>query len=145
MYYEKVSGDLTDQENAFGYVILVFEPPIGNTIGYVGTKLYEGAWNNFSSWQCVGYAQDRSRGGRPLYQGGAISSLQSFTLNGNIGYALGHFNDFTPRQIAAPARGFFKDSSGPRVVGVGSTVSSTAVEWPSGSTNGDNEYAGDLH
>jgi hypothetical protein len=55
VYYEKVPGDLTDPETAFDYVILVLGQPSGNTIGYVGTKLYESAWNNLSSWQCVGY------------------------------------------------------------------------------------------
>lgn len=143
LYWQKVSGDLTDQETAFDYVVLVFGPPIGNTIGYAGTKLYERAWNNLPSWQCVGYAQDRARGERPLYQGGAIiSSLQSFILNGNTGYVLGHFNDFTPGMGGAPVWGFFGDSTGPKVIGVGSTIGSTAVERPSGSTNGDNEYAG---
>ncbi|OGE47388.1 hypothetical protein PENARI_c046G08165 [Penicillium arizonense] len=144
VYYEKVSGNLTDLETAFDYVILVLAQPIGNTIGYVGAQLYQSPWNNLPSWQCVGYGQDRARGERPLYQGGAIiSSVQPFTLNGNSGYVLGHFNDFTPGEGGAPAWGYFKDDpSRPRVVGVGSTIGSTAVERPTGSTNRDNEYAG---
>jgi hypothetical protein len=36
---------------------------------------------------------------RPAFQGGAVvSSKQAFTLNGNDGSVLGHFNEFTPGQ-----------------------------------------------
>jgi len=63
-----------------------------------------------------------------------------YVVNGNDGSVLGHFNEFTPGQSGGPAWGWWGDEPWPRVVGVGSTIGSTAVEQPTGSTIGDNEY-----
>lgn len=51
-------------------------------------------------------------------------------------------NGFTPGQSGGPAWGWWGSEPWPRVVGVGSTSGSTAVQAPTGSTNGDNEYGG---
>jgi len=143
IFWEQAPGSLSDQQTAFDYVILVTAERIGEMIGYPGYRTYDKGWNGSTSWQYIGYPGELSSGERPAFQGGAvISSEQDFTLNGNDGYVLGHFNEFTPGQSGGPAWGWWDGEPWPRVVGVGSTIGSTAVQQPTGSTTGDNEYGG---
>ena len=147
LWWVQNPGSLTDQQTAFDYVVLVLRDPIGDTIGFAGTRDYDAAWNGGAFWQYVGYAGELAGGERPAYQGSAVvSSKQDFTMSaggGQInGSVLGHFNDFTPGQSGGPAWGFFGSETAPRVIGVGSTIGSTAVQQPTGSTNGDNELGG---
>jgi hypothetical protein len=55
---------------------------------------------------------------------------------------LGHFNEFTPGQSGGAAWGWWGNEPSPRIVGVRSTIGSTAVQQPTNSTTGDNEYGG---
>jgi hypothetical protein len=140
-------GTLTDQQTAFDYVVLVLRDPIGDTIGFAGHRTYQASWNGGAFWQCVGYAGNLAGGERPAYQGGGtVSSEQDFTMDvgGTVltGAVLGHFNDFTPGQSGGPAWGWFGQDTWPSVIGVGSTIGSTAVEQPNGGTDRDNEYGG---
>jgi hypothetical protein len=143
IYWEQAPGSLTDQQTAFDYVVLVTSQRIGDVIGYAGYRTYDDDWNGGSFWQYIGYPGELSSGERPAFQGSAIvSNKQDFTLNGNDGYVLGHFNEFTPGQSGGSAWGWWGQEPWPRVVGVGSTIGSTAVQQPNGSTIGDNEYGG---
>jgi V8-like Glu-specific endopeptidase len=143
VFWEQAPGSLTDQETAFDYVVLITGQRIGDVIGYAGYRTYDDDWNGGSFWQYTGYPGELSSGERPAFQGNAVvSSKQDFSLNGNDGYVLGHFNEFTPGQSGGAAWGWWGEEPWPRVVGVGSTIGSTAVQQPSGSTIGDNEYGG---
>jgi len=143
IFWEEAPGQLSDQETAFDYVVLVMAERIGETVGYPGYRRYEDDWNGEAVWQYTGYPGELSSGERPAFQGDAvISSKQDFTLNGNDGSVLGHFNEFTPGQSGGSVWGWWGDEPWPRVVGVGSTIGSTAVAKPTGSTTGDNEYGG---
>lgn len=143
IYWLQAPGSLTDQQTAFDYVVLVMEERIGDVIGYPGYRTYNEDWNGGGYWQYLGYPGERSSGERPAFQGGgAISSAQDENFSGQTGYVLGHFNDFTPGQSGGPVWGWWDDEPWPRVVGVGSTIGSTAVQVPTGSTIGDNEYGG---
>ncbi len=116
---------------------------IGDVIGYPGYRTYDDDWNDGEYWQYIGYPGELSSGERPAFQGDAVvSSQQDFSLSGNTGYVLGHFNEFTPGQSGGSAWGWWGEEPWPRVVGVGSTIGSTAVQQPTGSTIGDNEYGG---
>jgi V8-like Glu-specific endopeptidase len=143
VYWEQAPGSLTDEQTAFDYVVLVTNQRIGDSIGYAGYRTYDDDWNGGGFWQYVGYPGELSSGERPAFQGAAVvSSKQDFSLNGNDGYVLGHFNEFTPGQSGGSAWGWWDGEPWPRVVGVGSTIGSTAVKTPTGSTIGDNEYGG---
>jgi V8-like Glu-specific endopeptidase len=143
IFWEQAPGSLTDQQTAFDYVVLVMEERIGDIIGYPGYRTYDGSWNGGAYWQYIGYPGERSSGERPAFQGSAIvSSVQNFSLSGQTGYVLGHFNEFTPGQSGGASWGWWGDEPWPRVIGIGSTIGSTAVQSPSGSTVGDNEYGG---
>jgi V8-like Glu-specific endopeptidase len=143
IFWEEAPGTLTDQETAFDYVVLVMAERIGELIGYPGYRTYNDDWNDGEFWQYIGYPGELASGERPAFQGDAVvSSQQDFSLNGNSGYVLGHFNEFTPGQSGGSAWGWWGEEPWPRVVGVGSTIGSTAVQSPTGSTTGDNEYGG---
>ena len=110
VFWEQAPGTLSDQETAFDYVVLITSTRIGDTIGYAGSRTYDGGWNGGSYWQYIGYPGELSSGEPPAFQGGAVvSSKQDFTLNGNDGSVLGHFNEFTPGQSGGPAWGWWGD------------------------------------
>lgn len=80
---------------------------------------------------------------RPAFQGDCvISSAQEQSMGGNDALVLGHFNEFTPGQSGGAVWGWWDGEPWPRVIGVGSTIGSTAVQSPTGSTTGDNEFGG---
>ena len=143
IYWLQAPGSLTDQQTAFDYVVLIMEDRIGDMVGYPGYSTYNDDWDGGSYWQFMGYPGELSSGERPGFQGGGVvSSTQSESFSGQSGLVLGHFNDFTPGQSGGPAWGWWGNEPWPRVVGVGSTIGSTAVQTPTGSTTGDNEYGG---
>lgn len=143
IYWIQAPGSLSDQQTAFDYVVLVMEENIGEVIGYPGYRTYNDDWNDGSFWQYIGYPGELAGGQRPAFQGDCvISSAQSQRMGGNDALVLGHFNEFTPGQSGGAVWGWWDDEPWPRVVGVGSTIGSTAVQSPTGSTTGDNEYGG---
>jgi V8-like Glu-specific endopeptidase len=143
IYWLQAPGSLTDQQTAFDYVVLVMEDRIGDIVGYPGYRTYDDDWNGGSYWQIIGYPGELSSGERPAFQGGGVvSTVQSQSLSGQTGHVMGHFNDFTPGQSGGAIWGWWDGEPWPRVVGVGSTIGSTAVQTPTGSTTGDNEYGG---
>jgi hypothetical protein len=143
IYWLQAPGSLTDQQTAFDYVVLIMEDRIGDIVGYPGYRTYDDDWNGGQYWQYIGYPGELSSGERPAFQGsGVISSVGNQSFSGQTGYVLGHFNEFTPGQSGGVAWGWWDNEPWPRIVGVGSTIGSTAVQQPTGSTNGDNEYGG---
>ena len=142
IYWEQAPGSLTDQQTAFDYVVLVMEDHIGDVVGYPGYRVYDDDWNDGKYWQYIGYPGELSSGERPAFQGdGVVSTVGEESLSGHTGYVMGHFNEFTPGQSGGSIWGWWGDEPWPRVVGVGSTIGSTAV-LPSGTTSNDNEYGG---
>jgi V8-like Glu-specific endopeptidase len=143
IYWIQAPGTLSDDQTAFDYAVLVMDEPIGDVVGYPGYRTYDEGWNGEKFWQYIGYPGELSSGERPAFQGdGVVSSVGEHSTSGQTGYVLGHFNEFTPGQSGGIAWGWWSDEPWPRVVGVGSTIGSTAVSSPSGTTTGDNEYGG---
>jgi len=143
IFWEKAPGTVTDEQTAFDYVVLVMEERIGDIVGYPGYRTYSDDWNDGAYWQYIGYPGELSSGERPAFQGGGVvSSVGEESLSGQTGFVMGHFNEFTPGQSGGAAWGWWGQEPWPRVVGVGSTIGSTAVQQPTGSTSGDNEYGG---
>jgi V8-like Glu-specific endopeptidase len=143
IYWEQAPGQLSDEQTAFDYVVLVMAERIGEVIGYPGFRSYNDDWNGGSYWQYIGYPGELSSGERPAFQNnGVVSTVQEESLSSQTGYVMGHFNEFTPGQSGGAAWGWWANEPWPRVVGVGSTIGSTAVQQPTGSTSGDNEYGG---
>lgn len=128
IYWLQAPGQLSDQQTAFDYCILIMEERIGDIIGYPGYRTYDDDWNDGSYWQYIGYPGELSCGERPAFQGACvISSVGEEDFNGHSGYVLGHFNEFTPGQSGGVLWDWWTNELWPRVVGVGSTIGSTAV------------------
>jgi V8-like Glu-specific endopeptidase len=143
IYWLQAPGSLSDQQTAFDYCVLVMAEPIGDVVGYPGFRRYDDDWNGGRYWQYIGYPGELSSGERPAFQGdGVVTTVQEQSFSGQTGYVMGHFNEFTPGQSGGSTWGWWGDEPWPRVVGVGSTIGSTAVQAPTNSTNGDNEYGG---
>ncbi len=135
----------TDQQTAFDYAVLVLgdEEALGDQIGYVGYRTYDDDWNGGQYWQYIGYPGELAGGELPAFQNNCVvSSVQGHNAHGQQGFVMGHFNEFTPGQSGGSCWGWWGSEPWPRVVGVGSTIGSTAVQAPHGSTIGDNEYGG---
>jgi V8-like Glu-specific endopeptidase len=136
-------GQLTDQQTAFDYVVLVMAQRIGDVVGFAGYRGYDDDWNGGAFWQYIGYPGELASGERPAYQGScSVASTQTESLNGRDAFVLGHFSEFTPGQSGGAAWGWWDGEPWPRVIGVGSTIGSTAVQATHGSTIGDNEWGG---
>ncbi len=134
---------MTDRQTAFDYVVLVMEDPIGDTVGYPGYRTYDDDWNDGVFWQYVGYPGELAAGERPAFQGSCVvSSAQSFSMSGQSGLAMGHFNEFTPGQSGGAAWGWWGSEPWPRVVGVGSIIGDTVVQPFPGTTRNDNHFGG---
>jgi V8-like Glu-specific endopeptidase len=143
VYWEQAPGSLSDEQTAFDYVVLIMQERVGDIVGYPGFRAYDDDWNGGAFWQYTGYPGELASGERPAFQGdGVISTAEEKSLSGQTGYVLGHFNEFTPGQSGGAVWGWWGDEPWPRVVGVGSTIGSTEVKQPTGSTTGDNEYGG---
>lgn len=143
IYWIQAPGQLSDDQTAFDYVVLVMEERVGEVVGYPGYRTYNDDWNGGDYWQYIGYPGELSSGERPAFQGdGIVSSVGQESTSGQTGYVMGHFNEFTPGQSGGISWGWWGDEPWPRVIGVGSTIGSTAVQTPSGTTTGDNEYGG---
>lgn len=143
IYWTQAPGTLSDQQTAFDYVVLVMEEDIGEIIGYPGYRTYDDDWNDGDYWQYTGYPGELAGGMRPAFQGDCvISSAQGQSMGGSDAVVLGHFNEFTPGQSGGAVWGWWDGEPWPRVIGVGSTIGSTAVQSPTGSTTGDNEFGG---
>ncbi len=144
IYWNQAPGSLTDRETAFDYAVLVMEDPVGDMVGYPGYRTYNDDWNNGAYWQYIGYPGELAAGERPAFQGSCvIRTDQSFSMSGQAGLVLGHVNEFTPGQSGGAVWGWWGSEPWPRVVGVGSTIGSTAVvNPPPTGTTGDNEYGG---
>ena len=143
IYWIQNPGSLTDEETAFDYVVLVLEERIGDVVGYPGYRTYRRSWNDGEFWQYTGYPRELSSGERPAFQNDCvISSVGPESRSSLDAFVLGHFNEFTPGQSGGAIWGWWGSEPWPRVVGVGSTIGSTAAQQPTGSTNGDNEYGG---
>ena len=135
---------LSDEQTAFDYVVLVMSDRIGDVVGYPGYRTYDERWNGDSYWQYIGYPAELASGERPAFQGeGVVSSVGATTAaSGQTGLRHGALQRVHPGQSGGITWGWWGDEPWPRVVGVGSTIGSTAVQTPSGTTTGDNEYGG---
>src|SRR5215207_1525723 len=143
IYWIQAPGTVSDEQTAFDYVVLVMVERIGEVVGYPGYRIYDDDWNGDAFWQYIGYPGELPSGERPAFQGDAVvSTVGTESTSGHDGFVLGHFNEFTPGQSGGSAWGWWGDEPWPRVIGVGSTIGSTAVQTPSGTTRGDNEYGG---
>ena len=105
------------REQAFDYVVCVFDWRIGDVVGYPGVMKYDSAWNGGDFWQTMGYPLELAGTERPSFQNKAvIIKHHPETAQGQTGLRLDHRMDTTPGQSGGAVWGWFADEPWPRVV-----------------------------
>jgi len=129
----------TNNEVAFDYVVLIVDHDIGDLTGWAGTKDYHRDWNGQTFWTNVGYPAGLTGTQRPVYTNhGAITTLESYERNGQMGKVLGHFIDIEVGHSGGPIWGCWPDEDFPSIIGVQSSESFK----PDNTIHGDNQAAG---
>jgi V8-like Glu-specific endopeptidase len=120
-YVSDFRGWNTGGGTAHDSCVLRLYEPIGEQLGWVGTKTYSGDWNNGDYWTMTGYPGAFAGGERPVFQG-SVPVLD----NDGDGDAqqLEHHGDSSPGESGGPVLAFW--SGAPYAVGVtsgGETIS----------------------
>jgi hypothetical protein len=68
IYWIQAPGQLSDDQTAFDYAVLIMEERIGEVVGYPGYRAYNDSWNGGDYWQYIGYPGELSNGERPACQ-----------------------------------------------------------------------------
>ncbi len=72
-YVESYYGyDTNDQVSAWDYCVMKLYDPLGDSLGWFGSKTYDDGWNDGNYWNLVGYPGMVAGGEQPSWQG-AIS------------------------------------------------------------------------
>lgn len=109
------------------YAILRLYNPIGNSLGWLGTKTYSSSWNGGNYWNLAGYPAAVAGGERPSNQGG-IPVLDNDNSGDSV--EIEHHGDATGGDSGGPFFGFWTD--GPYAVGVtsgGERIYNTPFGW----------------
>jgi Trypsin len=117
-YVDAASTYLEEGEDiprpALDFAVLRLSDPLGDSLGWFGTRTYSDGWNDSNYWTLVGYAGDIAGGEQPSSQGGISfhdddeddDAMELETDNG----------DATPGDSGGPFFAFWDD--GPYIVGV---------------------------
>jgi len=107
-----------EYEIAEDYAVVVLNKRLGDTLGWLGTRVYNDKWDDENYWVNVGYAGDLADGARPSFQGPfAITDGDSpgFFKTGD-GLDLETYADLAPGNSGGPVFSWWDD--GPHIVGV---------------------------
>jgi V8-like Glu-specific endopeptidase len=116
-----------DTVAAHDMAVLRLYDPIGSSLGWMGTKVYDSSWNNGNYWTLAGYPGAIAGAQRPSYQSG-IAVLDSDS-DGDA-QELEHHGDATPGDSGGPFFGFW--SGAPYAVGAtsgGESITGTPFGW----------------
>lgn len=70
-YVESYWGyDTGDQVSAWDYVVMKLYDPLGDYLGWFGSKTYDDGWNDGNYWNLVGYPGAVANAEQPSWQGG---------------------------------------------------------------------------
>jgi len=108
---------------AVNYAVVILNSRIGDTTGWVGTRIYEPGWDGAAVWSMSSYNSHFWLGDEPVYQDsltlgpvefppGADPSGQAMAITNNA-HAAGLFE-----QLGAPLLGWWPGEVGPSTVGV---------------------------
>lgn len=70
-YVESYWGyDTNDTVSAWDYCVMKLYDPLGDSLGWFGSKTYDGGWNDGNYWTLVGYPGAVANAEQPSWQGG---------------------------------------------------------------------------
>jgi hypothetical protein len=109
---------------AWDFAVLRLADPLGDSLGWFGSRTYDDGWNDGNYWTMVGYPLDIAGGEQPSWQNGISfhdddEDSDAMELETNNG-------DATPGDSGGPFFGWWDGDDGPSVVGV---VSAQEEEW----------------
>lgn len=62
--------DTNDTVSAWDYCVMKLYDPLGDSLGWFGSKTYDGGWNDGNYWTLVGYPGAIANAEQPSWQGG---------------------------------------------------------------------------
>ncbi len=107
--------------SAHDVCVLRLYEPLGDNLGWLGTRTYDDAWEGGNYWSLTGYPGAIAGANRPVYQSG-VAVLDDDEDGG--GQEIEHHGDSSPGESGGPMFGFWND--GPYAIGTtsgGETIS----------------------
>jgi hypothetical protein len=110
--YEKISDVNTDNVER-DYVVIVLNLPLGQTLGWLGTREYWDSWDDEPYWSSIGYASDMGGMDRPVFQDEIVLEEED---GGDMMAMTTTTGDVVTMQSGSPVFGWWP--KGPYAVGV---------------------------
>ncbi|HEX6506759.1 MAG TPA: trypsin-like serine protease [Chloroflexota bacterium] len=120
-YVSDYRGWNTGGATAYDICLLRLYNPLGNSLGWIGSRTYDGAWEGGNYWVLTGYPGAIAGANRPVYQSGV--PVLDDDEDGDA-QQLEHHGDSSPGESGGPMFGFWND--GPHAIGTtsgGETIS----------------------
>jgi V8-like Glu-specific endopeptidase len=114
-YVESYWGyDTNDQVSAWDYCVMKLYDPLGDSLGWFGSKTYDSGWNDGNYWNLVGYPGAIANAQQPSWQGGI--SFHDTDGDGDAEELETNNGDATPGDSGGPFFAWWADGS-PYIVG----------------------------
>jgi V8-like Glu-specific endopeptidase len=120
-YVSDYRGWNTGTVAAHDSCVLRLYEPLGNQLGWIGTRTYDGAWEGGNYWSLTGYPGAIAGANRPVFQN-SVAALDD-DEDGDA-QEIEHHGDSSPGESGGPMFGFWND--GPHAIGTtsgGETIS----------------------
>lgn len=120
-YVSDYRGWNTGGGTAYDSCVLRLYEPLGNQLGWIGSRTYDGAWEGGNYWVLTGYPGAIAGANRPVYQSGV--AVLDDDEDGDA-QQIEHHGDSSPGESGGPMFGFWND--GPHAIGTtsgGETIS----------------------
>jgi V8-like Glu-specific endopeptidase len=115
-YVEHYRGNSGADSKAWDHALMKLYDPLGNSVGWLGTRSYDDNWNDLNVWTMVGYPGAIAGAEEPSWQGGI--SFHDDDEDGDAMELETDNGDSTPGDSGGPY--FAQWSDGPHIVGVDS-------------------------
>jgi V8-like Glu-specific endopeptidase len=134
--YTQISGDPSASTIDEDYAVLVVNERLGDRWGWLGTKVYDSAWDDLNAWNNMGYAVLLGPS-FPIFQLG--KSLDEDEFDYGSGRAMTTTADLCKIQSGSPMFGFWPNDPGAYAVAVVSAIGeiflSGLENWCSGGSD----------
>lgn len=136
-YVESYWGyNTNDQVSAWDYVVMKLYDPLGDSLGWFGSRTYDDGWNDGNYWNLVGYPGAVANAEQPSWQGGI--SFHDDDEDGDAMELETDNGDSSPGDSGGPFFAWWANEDFPRIVG---EVSGQEEEYQFPFSSEDNNIA----